>query len=578
MAAKTDNRALQTAAQATTQKGAPPIPTILPAVETPQEKAAQRQPEGVHRTPAARPPRAGGVQTPQEKAAALPTTPEPGPVAGAPAIPTMLPTVPTGFAPSAMGGQDEPGRSQPEKLGAAGIATPPAGPELPAGLPGGELPPGAGGYGAPTSVPIPTGPDEPTGAPTPIPEPYDWIPDETADPDEKPEGGIHPGGEPVDDLGMAPVTDEMKAAQKKKEADQGNPHNLDTNPTEYYQWEIDHLAEQNEDEKQAELDAVEQSIKLEQQIQNKAIMDRLSGMGGGGEKSVTFTLGVLAAKTNGAIAEAQATIRKQYRDQEFERFKVLNDNLMKHAIQDKDIAAAQQLAKDMEQAVKEAEHQNKAETKPEDYIQSLGADTWDTQSKAMITDAGEKMWRDYEGYKDENGNFVEGHGDLVRYNEEMEALLQGIVIMNDPLKPTSHGGEKIHKGPAGGLPKAWYGMPKPGTHWDEWTLEQKKRLAKHFNQYGYGKGVHHDTGMFETWHWDHDVSGNTFPPKEWGIVGYDGSMDHYLEGHGKGYKASAKYSVDDYDGTAPPEDDDDDSSPPLIIGGGGLAPGLSVTV
>ena len=79
MAAKTDNRALQTAAKATTQKGAPPIPTILPAVETPQEKAAQRQPEGVHRTPAARPPRAGGVQTPQEKAAALPSVPAAAP-------------------------------------------------------------------------------------------------------------------------------------------------------------------------------------------------------------------------------------------------------------------------------------------------------------------------------------------------------------------------------------------------------------------------------------------------------------------------------------------------------------------
>ena len=223
MAAKTDNRALQTAAKATTQKGAPPIPTILPAVETPQEKAAQRQPEGVHRTPAARPPRAGGVQTPQEKAAALPTTPEPGPVAGAPAIPTMLPTVPTGFAPSAYEGQDEPPSSQPEpeKLEPAGIATPPAGPELPAGLPGGELP------------------SDPEDIPPPVADPYAIPPGDT-DPDKTPEGGIHPGGEPVDDLGMAPVTDAMKAAQKKKEADQGNPHNLDTNPTEYYQWEIDH--------------------------------------------------------------------------------------------------------------------------------------------------------------------------------------------------------------------------------------------------------------------------------------------------------------------------------------------------
>jgi len=530
MAAKTDNRALQTAAKATTQKGAPPIPTILPAVETPQEKAAQRQPEGVHRTPAARPPRAGGVQTPQEKAAALPTTPEPGPVAGAPAIPTMLPTVPTGFAPSAYEGQDEPPSSQPEpeKLEPAGIATPPAGPELPAGLPGGELP------------------SDPEDIPPPVADPYAIPPGDT-DPDKTPEGGIHPGGEPVDDLGMAPVTDAMKAAQKKKEADQGNPHNLDTNPTEYYQWEIDHLAEQNEDEKQAELDAVEQSIKLEQQIQNKAIMDRLSGMGGGGEKSVTFELGVLAAKTNGAIAEAQATIRKQYRDQEFERFKVLNENLMKHAIQDKDIAAAQQLAKDMEHSVQEAEHRNKAETKPEEYIQSLGADTWDTQSKAMITDAGEKMWRDYEGYTDADGNWVEGHGDLVRYNKEMEDLLAGITIINDPSKP-SYMGHKIHGGPAGGLPKAWFGMPKPGTDWSDWTLEQKKRLAKHFNQHGYGKKKFHDTAWFDWKQTDHDHPGNTFPPKEWGITGYDGSLDEYLDGWGKGYKKDPLYSVDDYTG------------------------------
>jgi len=537
MAAKTDNRALQTAAQATTQKGAPPVPTILPAVETPQEKAAQRQPEGVHRTPAARPPRAGGVQTPQEKAAALPATPEPGPVAGAPAIPTMLPAVPTGFAPSAMGGQDEPGPSQPEKLGAAGIATPPAGP----GLPPGALPPPEGAIAQL---------EQETAAGAAAQEDLVYV--EGYGPMVKEDAAKIAKARHLKETGFE-TPEELDFFNKygvpipEGYVEGDNPFSIEVDPKGYYQYEIDHLDEQNEDEKQAELDAVEQSIKLDQQIQEKAIMDRLSGMGGGGEKSVAFELGVLAAKANGAVAEAQATIRKQYRDQNFERFKVLNENLMKHALQDKDIAAAEKLARDMEHSVKEAEQRNKAEMKPDEYIKSLGADIWDTESLAAVTDAGEKMWSDYEGYTDEDGNWVEGHGDLVRYNKEMEDLLGGITIINDPSKP-SYMGHKVHVGDAGGKPKAWFGMPKPGTDWSDWTLEQKKRLAKHFNQHGYGKKKFHDTSFADWTQVDHDHPGNTFPPKEWGITGYDGSLDEYLDGYGKGYKKDPKYSVDDYTG------------------------------
>jgi len=484
MAAKTDNRALQGAAEVRRLKdGAPPVPTVMPAYETPEEQPPRR-PEGVHRTPASRPPRAGGVQTPQEKAAAIPMS---APAGGAPPVPTMMPAMP------------QPTTAQP----ALGAPLPSVGSDFapiaygggPQGDEGGEAP--AGGL--------------PSMMPGNIPK------------------GLMAAKEALD-KGIPYATELSDPAQAlltaKEVFDKGipgtqapaNPYDVN-NPdqtTQYWLTEAGLTDDKYNKEAQAEVDAITNSIKLDTAIAQKKVQDQIASMGGGGERTSAFDLGILTAKGNAAIAEADVATRSKYRQMAFDEKQTYLNAAIQAAQQRNDLAGAERLTKMLESMTTTSELMNLAETKPDGFIAMLGASDWDPVSKKMIEDANKQAFEDYYACEAEHPDSADGtcEVELRKQLQDTYGTGAGIQVIktgdnpNDPYNQSS---------------MAFYGMPPFGSSWEDWSPEQRNRLVELFN-----KGT-----------WGNPAKSGGWAPasfaealQAWGIPDYDQSEDEKLA---KGY-------------------------------------------